>query len=512
MIYTVTFNPSLDYIVSVDDFKLGLTNRTSSELMLPGGKGINVSTVLMNLGIENTALGFTAGFVGEEIIRRLQEMGVKSEFIQISEGVSRINLKLKSIDGTEINGAGPVISKDKVEELMKKLEELGEGDVLFLAGSIPSSMPDDMYQKIMAKLDGKGVMIVVDATRDLLLNVLEYHPFLIKPNNHELGEIFDVELLTRESVVPYAKKLQEKGARNVLVSMAGEADQEDNEEFKDFPLDRTLKGKKTYQKIIIMLAGVFMNFMLALVIMLSANLTGGQINVNHCEVGSLVENGSATKYGFKKGDVITNIECKQTGVSYAVASYEDLHNDMTKKALKIESKNATLDITVRRGKDSIVIKTVTPYNEEQGRYVLGFMQVTRRMSVTEALSYTSKQLCEMSTAIFSALGQLVVNFAATIKQLSGPVGIYKVTSQVRESGSITTLLYLVAMLSVNIGILNLLPIPGLDGYQAILSLIEGIIHREVPGKVKYALQVLGFALVFGLMIAVTYQDLLRLFQ
>ena len=222
MIYTVTFNPSLDYIVSVDDFKLGLTNRTSSELMLPGGKGINVSTVLMNLGIENTALGFTAGFVGTEIIRRLHEMGVKSEFIQISEGVSRINLKLKSIDGTEINGAGPVISKDKVEELMKKLEELGEGDVLFLAGSIPSSMPDDMYEQIMARLDGKGVMIVVDATKDLLVNVLKYHPFLVKPNNHELGEIFGVELKTRKDVIPYGKKLQEKGARNVLISMAGE--------------------------------------------------------------------------------------------------------------------------------------------------------------------------------------------------------------------------------------------------------------------------------------------------
>ena len=222
MIYTVTFNPSLDYIVSVDDFKLGLTNRTSSELMLPGGKGINVSTVLMNLGIENTALGFTAGFVGKEIIRRLHEMGVKSEFIQISEGVSRINLKLKSIDGTEINGAGPVISKDKVEELMKKLEELGEGDVLFLAGSIPSSMPDDMYEQIMARLDGKGVMIVVDATKDLLVNVLKYHPFLVKPNNHELGEIFEVTLKTREDVIPYGRKLQEKGARNVLISMAGE--------------------------------------------------------------------------------------------------------------------------------------------------------------------------------------------------------------------------------------------------------------------------------------------------
>mgnify|MGYP002589127732 CR=1 FL=1 len=222
MIYTVTFNPSLDYIVSVEDFKLGLTNRTSSELILPGGKGINVSTVLGNLGIENTALGFLAGFTGKEIERRLKEMGVASDFIEINEGVSRINLKLKSIDGTEINGSGPVISAEDVEKLMEKLDKLGEGDVLFLAGSIPSSMPDDMYQKIMAKLDGKGVMIVVDATRDLLMNVLEYRPFLIKPNNHELGEIFEVTLKTREDVIPYGRKLQEKGARNVLISMAGE--------------------------------------------------------------------------------------------------------------------------------------------------------------------------------------------------------------------------------------------------------------------------------------------------
>ena len=222
MIYTVTFNPSLDYIVSVENFQLGITNRTSSELMLPGGKGINVSTVLMNLGIENKALGFVAGFVGDEIIRSLEEMGVQNGFIRIAEGVSRINLKLKSIDGTEINGQGPVISPEHVEELMKQLDRLGEGDVLFLSGSIPSSMPDDAYQKIMERLDGRGVQIVVDATKDLLLNVLEYHPFLIKPNNHELGELFGVELKTREEVIPYAKKLQEKGAVNVLVSMAGE--------------------------------------------------------------------------------------------------------------------------------------------------------------------------------------------------------------------------------------------------------------------------------------------------
>lgn len=222
MICTVTFNPSLDYIVSVEDFKLGLTNRTDSEKMLPGGKGINVSIVLKNLGVESTALGFTAGFTGEEIERMLREMGVKSDFIRIGEGISRINVKLKTIDGTEINGSGPEIGKDKVEMLIKKLMTLKTGDVLVLAGSIPSTMPDDIYKVIMQKLAEKGVMIVVDATKDLLVNVLEYHPFLIKPNNHELGEIFQTALDTRESVVPYAEKLQEMGARNVLVSMAGE--------------------------------------------------------------------------------------------------------------------------------------------------------------------------------------------------------------------------------------------------------------------------------------------------
>ena len=222
MLYTVTFNPCLDYIVSVDDFKLGLTNRTKDELMLPGGKGINVSIILKNLGFENTALGFTAGFVGEEIKRRVEEIGIVSNFIDLPDGISRINVKLKSIDGTEINGKGPEISSEKIEELMTQLDALKEGDVLFLAGSIPASMPDDMYSRICARMQGKGVEIVVDATRDLLLNVLKYHPFLIKPNNHELGDIFGVTLKTREEVVPYATRLQEMGARNVLVSMAGE--------------------------------------------------------------------------------------------------------------------------------------------------------------------------------------------------------------------------------------------------------------------------------------------------
>lgn len=222
MIYTVTFNPSLDYIVSVNDFQLGLTNRTDSELILPGGKGINVSTILMNLGIDSTAFGFAAGFTGEEIIREVEAMGIRSDFIKIDSGISRINLKLKNIDGTEINGSGPEISEAKIEELLRKLDILGEGDILVLAGSIPASMPADMYSTIMERLQHKNVTFIVDATKDLLINVLKYKPFLIKPNNHELGELFDVKLTTREEVIPYGKKLQKQGARNVLISMAGE--------------------------------------------------------------------------------------------------------------------------------------------------------------------------------------------------------------------------------------------------------------------------------------------------
>ena len=221
MIYTVTFNPCLDYIVGVEDFQLGMTNRTCSEQMFAGGKGINVSIVLKNLGIESTALGFIAGFTGEEIRRKVEKMGITSEFIQLENGFSRINIKLKSIDGTEINGTGPSIGNEELERLLKKLDTLKKGDVLILAGSIPASLPDSIYSDIMERLEEKEVMIVVDATKDLLVNVLKYHPFLIKPNNHELGDIFEVEIRERDQVAPYAKKLQEMGARNVLVSMAG---------------------------------------------------------------------------------------------------------------------------------------------------------------------------------------------------------------------------------------------------------------------------------------------------
>lgn len=222
MIYTITFNPSLDYIVTVPEFKLGAVNRTEKEILFPGGKGINVSIVLKNLGMESTILGFTAGFTGEEICRRVKELGCKEELITVENGYSRINLKLRSKEESEINGMGPVIEQEVINQLYRQLEGLRKGDILVLAGSIPSSMPDTMYSDIMQFLEGKGIQVVVDATRDLLVNVLKYHPFLIKPNNHELGEIFGVELKEKAEVLKYAKKLQEQGARNVLVSMAGE--------------------------------------------------------------------------------------------------------------------------------------------------------------------------------------------------------------------------------------------------------------------------------------------------
>ena len=222
MVYTVTFNPSLDYIVSAEDFQLGKTNRTKTEQILPGGKGINVSTVLHNLGVESTALGFMAGFTGEEIRRKVDEIGFHCNLIPVKKGYSRINVKLKDFDGTELNGQGPEISKEEADQLFEKLEDVKEGDVLVLAGSIPGSLPDSIYRDILARLEGRGILFVVDATKVLLMNVLKYHPFFIKPNNHELGEIFGVELKTREEVIPYAKRLQEQGARNVLVSMAGE--------------------------------------------------------------------------------------------------------------------------------------------------------------------------------------------------------------------------------------------------------------------------------------------------
>ncbi len=222
MIYTLTKNPSLDYIVTVPEFSLGMVNRTTDEILYPGGKGINVSLVLKNLGIESTAIGFTAGFTGEELTKRLREDGICTEFIQVKEGLTRINVKVRSERESEINGKGPMINKEDLAVLFSCLDRLQENDILVLGGSVPVSVPSTLYMEIMKNLRGRNIKIVVDATKDLLLNVLEYNPFLIKPNNHELGEIFGRKLMTKTEVIEYACKLKAMGAQNVLVSMAGD--------------------------------------------------------------------------------------------------------------------------------------------------------------------------------------------------------------------------------------------------------------------------------------------------
>ncbi|MBR4514048.1 MAG: 1-phosphofructokinase [Lachnospiraceae bacterium] len=222
MVYTVTLNPSLDYIVDVDGFAIGQVNRTKGEKIYPGGKGLNVSMVLKELGVETKALGFTAGFTGEALEKLLRERGVESDFIQLGEGLTRINVKLRSGEETEINGQGPVVSERDIDKLCEKLKALGEGDCIVLAGSVPSGMPKTVYRDIIDKVSGQGLKVAVDTNGELLLSVLDTKPFLIKPNNHELSDIFGVEIKTKEDAAVFAKKLQERGAGNVLVSMAGE--------------------------------------------------------------------------------------------------------------------------------------------------------------------------------------------------------------------------------------------------------------------------------------------------
>lgn len=222
MIYTVTFNPAIDYIVHTGTMQVGQVNRSQGEELYFGGKGINVSFVLHELGLPSKALGFVAGFTGAAIEAGIQEQGIATDFVHLDSGFSRINVKIKSGEETELNGQGPNISEAAVAELFEKLNQLQDGDVLILAGSIPNTMPADSYEKILAHLSDKKIKVVVDATKDLLLKVLPYHPFLIKPNNHELGELFGVTLHSIEEIATYAKKLQEMGAQNVLISMAGD--------------------------------------------------------------------------------------------------------------------------------------------------------------------------------------------------------------------------------------------------------------------------------------------------
>jgi len=222
LVYTVTFNPAIDYVVHTAEMRLGEVNRSSSEEMYFGGKGINVSIVLNELGTPSIALGFTAGFTGEAIENGIKAMGIKSDFVRLKTGNSRINVKIKAGEETELNGQGPHIDDEALEALFVKLDKLSDGDTLVLAGSIPSSLPSDIYERIMQRLSDRKIRTVVDATNDLLLNVLKYKPFLIKPNNHELGEMFGVTLSEDEEIERYARKLKDMGAINVLISMAGD--------------------------------------------------------------------------------------------------------------------------------------------------------------------------------------------------------------------------------------------------------------------------------------------------
>ncbi len=222
MVYTVTFNPAIDYVVHMDEMTVGSVNRAKSEKIYFGGKGINVSIVLKELGIPSKALGFVAGFTGVAIEQGSAEKGIETDFEHLDNGFSRINVKIKSGSETDVNGQGPAIDNRALGELFQKLDNLSDGDTIVLAGSIPDSMPSDSYEKILEHLSGKKIRAVVDATKDLLMNVLKYKPFLIKPNNHELGEMFGVTLNTNEEIEEYARRLKDMGARNVLVSMAGD--------------------------------------------------------------------------------------------------------------------------------------------------------------------------------------------------------------------------------------------------------------------------------------------------
>lgn len=222
MIYTVTFNPAVDYVVYTDNLDFGRVNRSKEEKIYFGGKGINVSLVLNELRIKSKALGFIAGFTGDAIEKSLKEKGIETDFVRLEKGFSRINVKINSGTETELNGQGPEISQDDIKKLFDKLDQIADGDTLILAGSIPKTLPSDIYEKILAYLSHKKIKVVIDATKDLLLNTLKYKPFLIKPNIHELEEIFGTSIKSNHHIINYAGKLKEMGAKNVLVSMAGD--------------------------------------------------------------------------------------------------------------------------------------------------------------------------------------------------------------------------------------------------------------------------------------------------
>ena len=376
MIYTVTFNPAIDYVVRLDaPLEVGQVNRACGEDCVLGGKGINVSGVLAQLGCPSVALGFVAGETGAWLERGLAAQGLHTDFVHLENGMTRINVKIKAGQETELNGAGPDIPDEALHQLEEKLDGLTENDVLILAGSIPASLPQDVYERLLARLDGRGVRCVVDATRALLVNVLPYHPFLIKPNNHELGEIVGRELHTDEEIAVAARTLQEKGARNVLVSMAGDG---------ALLLDEQ-----------------------------------GQ---THMTLGFTV-------YGLKK----------------------------------------------------------TPQN---------------------VLKESANSVIYYGRIIYTSLADLLRG-RESINDLSGPVGIVTAIGQAASYGW-EDVAELLVRITINLGVFNLLPFPALDGGKIVFLLIEAVTGHAVPEKIQSSLTVAAFALLFGLMLFATYNDIVRL--
>ena len=293
-----------------------------------------------------------------------------------------------------------------------------------------------------------------------------------------------------------------------FVAMAGEEDQQDNEEMIDVPLERTLKGIKTYKKVIIFFAGVAMNFLLAIVILFGVNITTGQVPVNNAEIGVITEGSAADKAGLKAGDVIQKIDVAETGDSILVSRFDEIR--LTKDNVHTDANTITLNMTIQRDshKKELIVKV--DYNTAKEQFIIGVTQATRHMTFTESIQDTFISFGALSMAIISAIGQLVTNFTNTVGQLSGPVGIFKMTSDITQTGQISVLFKFLAMLSINVGLFNLLPIPGLDGCQIIFALVEKLIGRELPTKVKMALQMVGLGLVMLLMAFVVYQDITRL--
>lgn len=295
------------------------------------------------------------------------------------------------------------------------------------------------------------------------------------------------------------------------VAMAGEVDQEDNESMKDVPFERTIKGIKTWKQVVIMSAGVIMNFVLAIVLLVGVNLTSGAITVDTNQIDIVLEDGTAKQIGMQSGDYLTDIYFNETDKHYEITNMTDLTLALASQNNGLTTPNTNVTITYLRDGQSIEKTTSLPYNEARQAYYLGVQVPTRSLTFSEAINYTLKDVKEMSVMIFTTLGKLVTDSKNTITQLSGPAGIYQVTSEVAQSGQVHTLLVLIAALSVNVGIFNLLPIPGLDGSQILFSLVEKAMGRPISTNVRYYLQLAGLILVFGLMIIVTIQDITRMF-